>query len=107
MGQYLASQYNERMAAADMFAVLHEKGRFGEKAGAGWYDYPGGGESAAVKAFITDLQAAGKPSNGNEFSVDRLMMPMLNEAFRCVDPFPRKGQALPTCRKILRAGFTT
>ena len=29
-----------------------------------------------------------------------------DEAFRSVDPFAREGQALPTCRKILRAGLT-
>jgi 3-hydroxyacyl-CoA dehydrogenase len=85
VGRYLASQYSERMAAAVLFEAMAENGRFGEKARAGWYDYPGGGESEVVKTLIADLQAAGKTATGTEFCVDRLMMPMLNEAFRCAE----------------------
>jgi 3-hydroxyacyl-CoA dehydrogenase / enoyl-CoA hydratase / 3-hydroxybutyryl-CoA epimerase len=85
VGQYLASQYGDRMAAAALFGKIFENGRYGEKAGAGWYDYPGGSESDEVKQFVQGLQDEGKVETGTEFSVDRLMMPMLNEAFRCVE----------------------
>lgn len=85
VGQYLANQYSERMAAAALFEALYENGRFGEKSGAGWYDYPGGGESAVVENLVAGLQAAGETPTGSEFSVDRLMMPMFNEAFRCAE----------------------
>ncbi len=85
VGQYLASQYGDRMAAAALFGKIFENGRYGEKAGTGWYDYPGGSESDEVKQFVQELQDEGKVETGTEFSVDRLMMPMLNEAFRCVE----------------------
>ena len=85
VGKYLAGQYSERMATAELFEAIFENGRFGEKAGAGWYDYPGGGESDVVRNLVNNLQAAGKTATGTEFSVNRLMMPMLNEAFRCTE----------------------
>ena len=85
VGKYLASHYSDRMEAAVLFEELYKAGRYGEKAGAGWYDYPGGEESGVVKEMIQKLQAEGKVATGTEFSVDRLMMPMLNEAFRCVE----------------------
>lgn len=85
VGQYLASQYGNRMEAAALFTKIFEDGRYGEKAGAGWYNYPGGGESDEVKQLVHQLQAEGLVETGTEFSVDRLMMPMLNEAFRCVE----------------------
>jgi len=84
VGEYLSSKYGDRMEAAILFKEVFDAGRFGEKASAGWYDYPGGGHSAAVDALIKKLQDAGKVKSGTKFSVDRLMMPMLNEAFMCV-----------------------
>jgi len=85
VGAYLASKYGDRMQAALLFEEIYKAGRYGEKKGAGWYDYPGGGESEVVKGLIKKLQDEGKTATGTEFSVDRLMMPMLNEAFRCVE----------------------
>ena len=85
VGQYLGSQFGERMDTAELFEEVFKDGRFGEKAGEGWYEYPGGDESERVKELVHKVQEGGKVEKGGEFSVDRLMMPMLNEAFLCAE----------------------
>ncbi len=85
VGQYLGSQFGERMETAVLFEEIFKDGRYGEKAGKGWYEYPGGDESDRVKELVHQLQQEGKVERGGEFSVDRLMMPMLNEAFLCAE----------------------
>jgi 3-hydroxyacyl-CoA dehydrogenase len=83
VGDYLYSEYGERMSPARLFAKLLEAGRLGEKSGAGFYDHPGG-ESAAVKEMIEVLQAAGEVPSGTAFSAERVMLPLINEAALCV-----------------------
>lgn len=85
VGQYLGSQYGERMETAILFEEIYKEGRYGEKARKGWYEYPGGDESARVKELVQKLQQEGQVRSGGAFSVDRLMMPMLNEAFLCAE----------------------
>ncbi len=84
VGEYLYSEYGDRMAPACLFFKLMEAKRLGEKTGAGFYDYPGTGESEAVKKMIDEVQAEGKAQADTEFSWERLMMPMINEAVLCV-----------------------
>ncbi len=84
VGEYLYSEYGERMTPAALFYKLVEAKRFGEKTGAGFYDYPGTGESATVQKMIREIQEEGKAQTGTEFSWERLMMPMINEAVLCV-----------------------
>jgi 3-hydroxyacyl-CoA dehydrogenase/enoyl-CoA hydratase/3-hydroxybutyryl-CoA epimerase len=84
VGQYLYSEYGERMAGAELFARLAEAKRFGEKTGGGFYDYPGSGESPAVQALIQAVQSEGKAQKGTSFSWERLMMPLVNEAVYCI-----------------------
>jgi 3-hydroxyacyl-CoA dehydrogenase len=79
VGDYLYSEYGERMSPAPLFFKLIEAGRMGEKSGAGFYDHPGG-ESDAVNGMIKEL-AAGAVT---KFSVERLMYPLINEAALCV-----------------------
>jgi len=83
VGQYLYSEYGERMSPAPLFLKLIEAGRMGEKSGAGFYDHPGG-ESDAVHGMIEELQASGEVPTGTPFSVERLMYPLINEAALCV-----------------------
>jgi len=83
VGQYLYSEYGERMKGADLFEKMVKAGRLGEKSGAGFYGY-GGETEEPVKQMIKELQAEGKTQKGTTFSVDRLMMPMINEAVFCV-----------------------
>ena len=84
VGQYLHSQYGDRGAPAPLWEKLIASGRFGEKAGAGFYGY-GEETDEPVKQMIKELQESGQAPTGTEFSVDRLMMPMINEAAMCVE----------------------
>jgi 3-hydroxyacyl-CoA dehydrogenase len=83
VGEYLYSEYGERMSPAPLFLKLVEAGRLGEKSGAGFYDHPGG-ESDAVAEMIKELQESGAVPAGTKFSVERLMFPLINEAALCV-----------------------
>ena len=83
VGAYLYSEYGERMSPAPLFAKLIEAGRLGEKSGAGFYDHPGG-ESEPVGAMIEELQTSGEVPTGTKFSVERMMLPLVNEAALCV-----------------------
>ncbi len=83
VGQYLHSKYGDRMKGAALFEELYKAGRYGEKAGAGFYGY-GDQTDEPVKEMIARLQAEGKVQTGTKFSVDRLMMPLVNEAAMCV-----------------------
>lgn len=83
VGEYLYSEYGERMTPARLFEKLLENNRLGEKSGAGFYDHPGG-ESEEVHQMIEDLQSSGEVKSGTPFSVERLMYPLINEAAQCV-----------------------
>jgi 3-hydroxyacyl-CoA dehydrogenase len=83
VGEYLYSEYGERMSPAPLFLKLIETGRMGEKSGAGFYDHPGG-ESDAVSGMIKELQESGDVPAGTKFSVERLMYPLINEAALCM-----------------------
>ena len=83
VGEYLYSEYGERMSPAPLFLKLVEAGRLGEKSGAGFYEHPGG-ESEIVHGMIEELQGSGAVPAGTAFSVERLMYPLLNEAALCV-----------------------
>ena len=83
VGEYLYSEYGERMSPAPLFFKLIEAGRMGEKSGSGFYDHPGG-ESDAVNGMIKELQESGAVPAGTKFSIERLMYPLINEAALCV-----------------------
>ncbi len=83
VGEYLYSEYGERMSPASLFFKLVEAGRMGEKSGAGFYDHPGG-ESEAVNGMIKELQKSGVVPAGTKFSIERLMYPLINEAALCI-----------------------
>ncbi|MDI7275817.1 MAG: 3-hydroxyacyl-CoA dehydrogenase family protein, partial [Anaerolineae bacterium] len=83
VGAYLYSEYGDRMAPAPIFEAVFRAGRFGEKTGAGFYGY-GGQTDEPVRQMIADIQASGKARSGTQFSVERLMMPMINEAILCL-----------------------
>lgn len=82
VGEYLYSQYGDRVEPARLFYKLIELGRFGEKAGAGFYVYTGDAEP--LSGIIKRLQDSGEVQTGSSFSPDRLIMPFLNEAALCV-----------------------
>jgi 3-hydroxyacyl-CoA dehydrogenase/enoyl-CoA hydratase/3-hydroxybutyryl-CoA epimerase len=83
VGEYLYSQYGERVHPAQLYYQLVEKKRFGEKAGVGFYIYTAA-DAEPIEAIIRRLQESGEVKTGTRFSVDRLIMPFLNEAAMCV-----------------------
>lgn len=76
VGEYLYSQYGERMKGATMFEKLYKAGRYGEKVGAGFYGY-GDNTDEPVKAMVAELTGGKQLS---EFTPERLMYPLINEA---------------------------
>jgi len=83
VGAYLYGEYGERMTPAPLYDPIFKAGRYGEKTGAGFYGY-GGQSDEPVRQMIKDLQASGQVRSGTPFSVDRLMMPLINEAVYCI-----------------------
>lgn len=80
-GEYMAGEYGGENPP--LFEMLFEAGRLGEKAGAGFYGY-GDQTDEPVRGMVKQLQGDGKVPTGTEFSWQRLMMPMINEAVQCV-----------------------
>jgi 3-hydroxyacyl-CoA dehydrogenase len=83
VGEYLYSEYGDRMTPAPLFEKLLEAGRLGEKSGEGFYDHPGG-ESEEVQQMIEELQASEVGDAGTPFDVARVMYPLINEAAQCL-----------------------
>jgi 3-hydroxyacyl-CoA dehydrogenase len=84
VGQYLETEYGDRMKGAELFPLLVAAGRKGEKSGAGFYGY-GAETDEPVKQMIAQLQAEGKVTpRPNSFISDRLIMPLINEAALCL-----------------------
>jgi 3-hydroxyacyl-CoA dehydrogenase/enoyl-CoA hydratase/3-hydroxybutyryl-CoA epimerase len=82
VGEYLMSHYGERLAPVKLFEKLVDAGRLGEKSGAGFYAYADA-TAEPLEAIVQRLQQAGGIETGTIFSVDRLIMPFLNEAALC------------------------
>jgi 3-hydroxyacyl-CoA dehydrogenase/enoyl-CoA hydratase/3-hydroxybutyryl-CoA epimerase len=78
---YMASQ-QEGLPIPPLLEKLYQAGRLGEKAGAGFYGY-GDQTDEPVKEMIKEIQAQPGAITGTEFSPERLMMPMVNEAALC------------------------
>ena len=81
---YLATQYGERMAEAALLRALYDAGRYGQKKGRGFYDYPGAVNSPKVDTLIREVHQRESIRAGSTFSANRLMVRLLNEAFYCV-----------------------
>jgi len=82
VGDYLAEEYGERMESALLMPRLVEIGRLGEKSGAGFYGY--GDQTDAPTLQLIDEIKAEKGMAGSEFSPERLVYPLINEAILCV-----------------------
>jgi 3-hydroxyacyl-CoA dehydrogenase len=82
VGEYLYSQYGERVEPAKLFYKLVELKRFGEKTGAGFYTYTQT-DAEPLDSIVKRMQEAGEVETGSAFSPDRLILPFLNEAAMC------------------------
>ncbi|TEU13898.1 MAG: 3-hydroxyacyl-CoA dehydrogenase [Anaerolineales bacterium] len=78
---YMASQ-KEGIPVPPLLEKLYQAGRLGEKAGAGFYGY-GDQTDEPVKEMIKEIQAQPGAITSTEFSVERLMLPLVNEAALC------------------------
>lgn len=74
----LYDAYGPRMTPARILQELYQAGRYGSKSGAGFYEY-GEGKEATLQAILQKIQKE-TDKKGTPFSVNRLIMPMINEA---------------------------
>ncbi len=83
--QVLIDAYGDRMQPAALWERIYAKGRYGAKVGAGFYLYGdrAGQPDSELEAIINDLKTHTTPQG--EFSVNRVVLPMVNEAIRCLE----------------------
>ncbi len=83
--QVLLDAYGARMQPAAIWEELYDLKRFGAKSGAGFYLYGdrAGGQDADLERVLAALRA--KRKGPSEFSAHRLVLPMINEAIRCLE----------------------
>ena len=74
----LYDAYGPRVAPAELWTALYQTGRYGTKSGAGFYDYAEGKRESLEAVIAKTQKQTGR--KGTRFSVNRLMMPMINEA---------------------------
>ncbi|MBI4343801.1 MAG: 3-hydroxyacyl-CoA dehydrogenase [Candidatus Omnitrophica bacterium] len=81
----LLDAYGSRMEPATLWERLYELKRYGVKSGAGFYLYGdrAGQPDADLDRVLAQLKAQHK--GPAEFSVNRLVLPMINETIRCLE----------------------
>lgn len=75
--EYMAEEYGPRFEMPKILRMLVEAGRLGEKSGAGFYGY-GDQTDEPVQEMLARIRAEGVVKG--EFSPERLVFPMINEA---------------------------
>ncbi|UCH33790.1 MAG: hypothetical protein JSV65_14660, partial [Armatimonadota bacterium] len=86
VGRTLYDFYGPRMAPARLWEKIVAADRYGLKSKAGFYSYAEEGSAGvdeAVQSMIAEVQKETGVS-GTEFSVERLVYPMINEAVICL-----------------------
>ena len=81
----LLGAYGSRMRPAEIWEGLYNLKRYGAKAGAGFYLYGdrAGKEDPELAKVLQSLRGASKIDS--EFSANRIILPMVNEAIRCLE----------------------
>jgi 3-hydroxyacyl-CoA dehydrogenase / enoyl-CoA hydratase / 3-hydroxybutyryl-CoA epimerase len=83
---YLDTHYGERLQEAAILRRLVQAGRLGQKGERGFYEYPGRVPSAEVDRIRRELLASGQVDHpASAFSVHRTILPLVNEAFLCLE----------------------
>jgi 3-hydroxyacyl-CoA dehydrogenase len=82
VGDYLVEEYGGRMQNALLTPRLVKMGRLGEKSGAGFYGY---GDKTDEETYrqVEEIKKE-KGVTGSEFTPQRLVYPLINEATLCV-----------------------
>jgi 3-hydroxyacyl-CoA dehydrogenase / enoyl-CoA hydratase / 3-hydroxybutyryl-CoA epimerase len=85
-GHTMAAAFPERLPLAEGFDALPESGRFGRKSRKGFYRYQGGSRKGPdPEAYrILGVEPARPASRPPEEIVERLVLPMINEAAFCL-----------------------
>ncbi len=79
----LVDAYGDRMQPAALWDRLAAKGRYGAKSGKGFYLY---GELAGQPdPELDQILGALKSAKPGSFSINRVVLPMINEAIRCLE----------------------
>jgi 3-hydroxyacyl-CoA dehydrogenase/enoyl-CoA hydratase/3-hydroxybutyryl-CoA epimerase/3-hydroxyacyl-CoA dehydrogenase/enoyl-CoA hydratase/3-hydroxybutyryl-CoA epimerase/enoyl-CoA isomerase len=89
-GRTMAEAFPDRVVPAQIVQQLVDRGRIGQKAGKGFYDYgsakagkpPRGTDSAEVAQLIDACRKGGQQKFSSAQLTDRLFLPMLVEATR-------------------------
>ena len=86
VAKVLYDGYGPRMTPASVLTLLAQEGRKGQKTGAGVYGYSEGWprEDDVLKNAIARVQQD-TGVKGTKFSMERLVLPMLNEAALCLE----------------------
>jgi len=92
-GRTMAEAYPERVVPAPVVDQLFQRGRIGQKAGKGFFDYgptkgnkpPRGIDSPEVAKLIDDCRTGAPRKFTQEELTDRLFLPMLVEATRVLE----------------------
>jgi 3-hydroxyacyl-CoA dehydrogenase/enoyl-CoA hydratase/3-hydroxybutyryl-CoA epimerase/3-hydroxyacyl-CoA dehydrogenase/enoyl-CoA hydratase/3-hydroxybutyryl-CoA epimerase/enoyl-CoA isomerase len=92
-GGTMVEAYPDRVVPAQLLQQLVDRGRIGQKAGKGFFDYgppkggkpPRGVDSAEVAALIDSCRSGGARKFSSEEITDRLFLPMLVEATRVLE----------------------
>src|SRR3954463_4973014 len=92
-GRTMAEAFPERVVPAPIVDILFKRGRIGQKAGKGFFDYapskggkpPRGVDSAEVSQLIAECRSGEKRKFSQDELKDRLFLPMLVEATRVLE----------------------
>ncbi len=110
----ISAGYPQRMrpGARNVIRVLAEAGRLGQKSGGGFYDYDAAGgkpkrsASPAARSLVSKLQQqAGGALDDDAQVVERMMLPMLLEAIRCLEEGVVGSAAELDLAMLLGVGF--
>lgn len=106
VGELLQRSFGERMEPSPLLARMVENGRLGKKSARGFYRYEGGRRTKVAPELVKELKlpAAAKPLPAAEI-VDRLLLPMLNEAARCLEEGVAAEAAVVDTAMLFGAGF--
>ncbi len=87
VSEVLSAAYPDRMQPDPLFAAMVEAGFLGQKTGGGLYDKTGKqpGRGRAVLAGLRQLNGGESRSASRSEILERLIYPMVDEAYRCLD----------------------
>jgi 3-hydroxyacyl-CoA dehydrogenase len=92
-GRTMAAAFPDRVQAAPIVEMLFQRGRLGQKAGKGFFDYapakpgkpPRGTESQEVRQLLDERRGGASRKFSSQEIIDRLFLPMLVEATRALE----------------------